>query len=126
MVGAKTSAEALVAVGRRMGTIWRTMGKSTKETAWLGLVIRIHTTVEATITTEVILSTSRTITEEMQLRFRQCHRRHHTTFGEGAAAALEDVAVEEREDSEAVAALEAVVDSEVVGDALGEEEAIHT
>ena len=39
---------------------------------------------------------------------------------------MEDVAVEEREDSEAGAALEAVVDSEVVGAALGEEEAIHT
>ena len=73
-----------------------------------------------------ILSISRTITGGMQLHFRQCHRRHHTTFGEEAAAALEDVAVEEREDSEAGAALQAAVDFQVVEDASGEEEAIHT
>ena len=124
MVGAKTSAEALVAVGRRTGTIWRTMGKSTKETAFLA--IRTYTAAEATAVLEEIRNTSRSTIGGMQLRFRLCLRHHHTTFGEEAAAALEAVAVEERADSEGVAVLEAAVDSEGVVAALEEEEAIHT
>ena len=39
---------------------------------------------------------------------------------------MEDVAVEERADSEGVAVLEAAVDSEEAVAALGEEEEIHT
>ena len=53
MAGAKTSAVPFVAVGQRMGTTWRKVGKFTKEISTVepGFATRIHTIMETTTAT---------------------------------------------------------------------------
>ena len=99
----------LVAVGRRTGTIWRTMGKFTKS-----LATRMRPT----------RNTNQSTTEEMRLRFRQCPRRRHTTFGEEEAGDSEAGAAGERDGLEVEAGLEAAGDSEAAVVSGEEEEAL--